>query len=444
MKREQWGSRFGFIMAAAGSAVGLGNIWKFPYLAGTEGGGAFLAVYLLIMATIGVGLIMAEIAIGRAAKLNPVGAFRALGGKLWMPTGILGVVTSFLILSFYSVVGGWTIAYLVKSVVGSIHVNEPELLAGQFTELVSGIGEPILYHGAFMVLTIGIVLLGVAKGIERAVKVLMPLLFVLLMVLVVRSVTLPGAWEGIEFFLVPDWSQVDGPMIRTALGQAFFSLSLGMGAMITYGSYLDRGADIPNAAYWVVFLAAMVAVLGGLLVLPAVFAFGMDPAAGPGLTFITLPAVFGEMIGGYFFQILFFAMLLIAALTSSISLLAIPVAYFAEEFRVSRKWSAIIVGFLIFLLGIPCSLAMGIWGDVKFFGMNIFDLMAYGVDAYTLPLGGILTALFAGWIVLEKVGQELTNEGTLQFGLMTSFTWIMRIVAPMAVLWVMVSGLLAG
>lgn len=435
---------YGFIMAAAGSAVGLGNIWKFPYLAGTEGGGAFLAVYLIIMATIGVGLIMAEIAIGRAAKLNPVGAFRALGGKLWMPTGILGVITSFLILPFYSVVGGWTIAYLAKSVVGSIHVNEPELLAGQFTELVSAVGEPILYHGIFMILTIGIVLMGVAEGIERSVKVLMPLLFVLLMVLVVRSVTLPGAWEGIEFFLKPDWSQVDGSMIRTALGQAFFSLSLGMGAMITYGSYLDHRVDIPNAAYWVVFLASMVAVLGGLLVLPAVFAFGMDPAAGPGLTFITLPAVFGEMIGGYFFQILFFAMLLIAALTSSISLLAIPVAYFVEDFGVSRKWSAIIVGFLIFLMGIPCSLAMGVWGDVKFFGMNFFDLMAYGVDTYTLPLGGILTALFAGWVVLEKVGKELTNQGALQFKLMTSFTWIMRIVAPAAVLWVMISGLVAG
>ncbi len=442
MKREQWASRFGFIMAAAGSAVGLGNIWKFPYLAGTQGGGAFLAVYLIIMATIGVALIMAEIGLGRAAKRNPVGAFSILGGKKWMVTGIIGVTTSFMILAFYSVVGGWTVAYIVKSIFGTLHVNEPDLLPGQFNDLVTSVGEPIFYHGVFMAMTAGIVLAGVADGIERSVKVLMPLLFALLLILVVRSVTLDGAWEGITFFLMPDWSQVNGPMISAALGQAFFSLSLGMGAMITYGSYLDKGANIPNASYWVVFLAAMVAVLGGLLVLPAVFAFGMDPAAGPGLTFITLPAVFGEMFGGYIFQIIFFVMLLIAALTSSISLLAIPVAYFAEEFGIRRSVSTTLVGLVIFAMGVPCSLAMGVWGDIKFFDMNIFDVTAYAVDNYTLPIGGILTSLFAGWVILERLGSELTNEGKLRFSAMPAFTWLMRIVAPAAVLWVMVSNLL--
>lgn len=441
MKREQWGSRFGFIMAAAGSAVGLGNIWKFPYLAGTQGGGAFLVVYLVIMASIGAALIMAEIAIGRSAKKNPVGAFRVLGGGFWSATGVLGVITGFMILSFYSVVGGWTVAYLVKSVFGTIKSAQPELLEAQFDGLVSAVWEPIFYHGVFMVLTMGIVIAGVAEGIERSVKVLMPLLFILLMVLVVRSVTLPGAWAGIEFFLVPDWSYLNGDMVRAALGQAFFSLSLGMGAMITYGSYLDKGADIPNASCWVVFLAALVGVLGGLLVLPAVFAFGMDPGAGPGLTFITLPAVFGEMIGGYFFQIVFFAMLLIAALTSSISLLAIPVAYFAEEYGIERKWSSIVVGVLIFLIGVPCSLALGVWGEYKLFGMNFFDLMVYAVDNYTLPIGGILTSLFAGWVVLEKLGKELSNDGSLTFKWMGAFTWIMRIVAPLAVTWVMLSAL---
>ena len=442
MKREQWGSRFGFIMAAAGSAVGLGNIWKFPYLAGTQGGGAFLVVYLVIMASIGAALIMAEIAIGRSAKKNPVGAFRALGGKLWPGVGVLGVITAFMILSFYSVVGGWTLAYLVKSVAGSLHSTQPDVLEAQFGGLVSAVWEPIFYHGVFMVMTICIVVAGVAEGIERSVKVLMPLLFVLLMVLVVRSVTLPGAWTGIEFFLVPDWSYLTGDMVRAALGQAFFSLSLGLGAMITYGSYLDKDSNIPSASCWVVFLASLVGVLGGLLVLPAVFAFGMDPGAGPGLTFITLPAVFGAMIGGSVFQIFFFAMLLIAALTSSISLLAIPVAYFAEEYGLERKWSSLVVGLIIFMIGVPCSLAQGIWSDYKLFGMNFFDLMVYTVDNYTLPIGGIFIGLFAGWVALAKVRLELCNHGRLTIRWMGVFTWLVRIFAPLAVAWVMLSGLL--
>ncbi|MTI19386.1 sodium-dependent transporter [Rhodobacteraceae bacterium RKSG542] len=441
MQREQWGSRFGFIMAAAGSAVGLGNIWKFPYLAGTEGGGAFLIVYVGFLVTIGVSLMMAEIAIGRAAHLNPIGAFRKLGGNRWMPVGALGVITAFILLSFYSVVGGWTVAYIVKSISGSLVGGTAEELGQQFGALVSSVGEPIFYHGVFMALTIGIVLAGVAQGIERSVKIMMPALFILLLILVVRSVTLDGAWEGVVFFLTPDWSQVDGGMLSAALGQAFFSLSLGMGALITYGSYLNADANIRSASCWVVGLDTMVAVLAGLMVLPAVFAFNLDPGAGPGLTFITLPAVFGEMWAGAAFQVFFFVMLLIAALTSSISLLAIPVAFFSEQFGIERKKSAVIIGAIIFVMGVPSSLSMGLWADFKILGLPFFDLMSELVDRVLMPVGGMLTALFAGWVAFPKMAEELTNRGTLPFPMLNVWKWMARVFCPLAVGWVMYVGL---
>ncbi|WP_310619378.1 sodium-dependent transporter [Flexibacterium corallicola] len=441
MQREQWGSRFGFIMAAAGSAIGLGNIWKFPYLAGTEGGGAFLVLYIVIMATFGVALMMTELAIGRASKLNPVGAFRKMGGKKWMPVGILGVITALMILSFYSVVGGWTIAYILKSIMGSTSSLSGPLLEEQFNNLVGSPIEPLLYHGIFMVLTVGIVLAGVTQGIEKSVKILMPLLFVILILLVFRSITLPGAREGITFFLMPKWEQINQGMVIAAFGQAFFSLSLGMGAMITYGSYLDNKTDIRSAAYWVVFLDCVVAFLAGLLVLPAVFAFGFNPGAGPGLIFITLPAVFSNMWGGYIFQIIFFAMLLIAALTSSISILSIPVAYFSETFGVTRKWSATIIGLLIFLVGCVCSLSLGIWGNVALFDKSFFDLMVYAVDTYMLPIGGIFTALFAGWVAYNTMAKQLTNDGENPYKFLEAWKWMIRIISPLAILWVLYKSL---
>ncbi|MTI16187.1 sodium-dependent transporter [Rhodobacteraceae bacterium RKSG542] len=441
MQREQWGSRFGFIMAAAGSAVGLGNIWKFPYLAGTEGGGAFVALYLIIMATMGVALIMTEIALGRRAKANPVGTFLKLGGKRWTGVGILAVFTGTIILSYYSVVGGWTIAYLVKSIFGTLSAA-PEELGTQFGGLVGGVAEPIIYTAAFLGLTTAIVVAGVTDGIERSVKFLMPLLFILLMILVIRSVTLPGAMEGVKFFLQPNWADVDVGMVGAALGMAFFSLSLGMGAMITYGSYLNPEANIPNASWWVVTLACLVALLGGLLVLPAVFAFGMDPGAGPGLTFITLPAVFGEMFAGWFFQILFFAMLLIAALTSSISLLAIPVAFFAEQYGVSRRVTAAGAFIVIFLLAIPCSLSLGAMPELKVMGFTFFDFLSETVDRLLMPLGGALTAVFAGWFLFGKLSEELTNNGTIPCAYLGAVKVLLRYAAPLGIGYIMYNSLI--
>ncbi|KZL21225.1 Sodium:neurotransmitter symporter family protein [Pseudovibrio axinellae] len=437
MQREHWGSRIGFILAAAGSAVGLGNIWKFPYLVGAEGGGAFLVVYVAFLIAIGVCVMIAEIALGRQAQSNPFGAFKRAAGGGWSIFGLLAVLTAFLILSFYSVVGGWTVAYIVKTVSGGFSGYTGAEFEKQFGALVSSAIEPIVYHGAFMAIGVLIVIRGISGGIEKASKIMMPLLFILLALLVVRSLTLPGAMAGVKYFLVPDWSHLDADMVSAALGQAFFTLSLGMGALITYGSYLGKKESIPNAAMWVVGLDLLVAVLAGFLILPAVFAFNMDPAAGPGLTFITLPAIFAELPFGMFIQLCFFVLLFVAAITSAISLLQVVVAFVCEEFNVGRKSATIWVGLVTFLFGVPSSLALGIWGEFTLFGMNFFELLGFITDNYFLPLGGVATCLVAGWVSYDKFVNEITNEGERPFTYLTAWKWMCRVVAPIAIIYVM-------
>ncbi|MEH6628459.1 MAG: sodium-dependent transporter [Motiliproteus sp.] len=439
--REQWGSRLGFVLAAAGSAVGLGNIWKFPYMAGQNGGGAFLVLYLALVFTIGISVMLAEFAIGRAAQRDPVGAFAVLKGKLWPLVGIIGVIAGFIILSFYSVVAGWTIAYIIKMATGSL-VGDAEALGAAFGGFIADPIQPLLYHALFMGLTVAVVLGGVHGGIERACKFLMPMLFVLLLVLIARVVTLPGAEQGLEFFLAPDFSKVNADMLNAALSQAFFSLSIGMGAMITYGSYLNKKENIFKSALWVSSLDSIVAVLAGLLILPAVFAFGFDPAAGPGLTFITLPAVFAQMPGGTFFGILFFVLLTVAALTSAVSLLQPIIAYFVDEKDWNPKTTAVAAGVIIFALGIPSSLSMGIWSDVHIIGEKGFlDSMDYIASNILLPVGGILTSIFVGWSVADKMKDEVTNSGEKPFPFVGAWLFICRFVAPVAVAWILVTGL---
>lgn len=292
--REQWGSRLGFIMAAAGSAVGLGNIWRFPYVTGMNGGGAFVLIYLLIVFTIGASVMLAEMAIGRGAGLNAVGSFKKLRGGAWPLVGWMGVIAGFIILSFYGVVAGWTIAYMIKSFTGLMEIAAQGKAGDAFGAFVSNPTQVILYQAIFMLGTIWIVFRGIGEGIEKYCKVMMPALFLLLLVLIVRAVTLDGAMKGLEFYLKPDFSKVTGKTILDALGQGFFSLSLGMGCMITYGSYLSKDEALPSAAFTVTFLDTMVAFLAGFAIFPAVFAFNMKPAAGPGLTFITLPSVFSS------------------------------------------------------------------------------------------------------------------------------------------------------
>lgn len=437
--REHWASRIGFILAAAGSAVGLGNVWRFPYVAGENGGGAFLIVYLGFVFTLGISIVIAELVIGRAAQRNPVGACRLLGGRPWAGLGYLGLLSGFLILSFYCVIAGWTLSYAWILATGGI-AGDP----GQaFAAFVSAPAQTVPAAATFMALSVAVVLGGVKGGIERANMVLMPLLFAILVALVVRAVTLPGARAGLEFYLAPDFSSFSIETLTQALGQAFFSLSIGLGAMITYGSYLGRAQNIPRAAGWVVGLDTLAAVLAGFAILPAVFAAGLNPEAGPGLAFVTLPTVFATMPLGTVFGTLFFVLLAIAALTSSISLLEPLVAYFIDEHGARRVWVTIGVGFAAFLLSVPSSLSLGPWADYTLFGKGVLDFLDALTAGIMLPAGGFLIAVFVGWVLGPRALAEWGNGATGQRRLAWIWLWILRLPAPAAIAWILISWAMA-
>jgi len=431
--REHWGSRFGFIMATAGSAIGLGNIWRFPYMAGENGGSAFILIYLAVVVTFGISLVMAEMVLGRVTQRNPVGAFRALGGRGWALAGGLGVLTGFVILSFYVVVAGWTLAYMVFMAGNQLPTADPAVLGGHFSGFVGRTFSPLFAATIFMGLTAWIVAGGVGKGIERASKVLMPLLFVLLLVLVARSVTLPGADPGLAFLLTPDFSRVTIDTIISATAQAFFSLSIGMGVMITYGSYLPRNVNIPRSTLIIVLLDVGVAVLAALMVLPAVFAVGLDPSAGPGLTFITLPAVFASMPFGNLFGTLFFALLAIAALTSAVSILEPMIAWAVDEHGIGRGAATLAASLVCLLLAIPASLSFGPLSDATLASKTFFDWMDFLANNVMLPLGGLLVASFVGWRWAKPACTHLTNDGTLRLPWLTAWIWLLRVGAPVAI-----------
>jgi NSS family neurotransmitter:Na+ symporter len=395
--REQWGSRIGFILAASGSAIGLGNIWRFPTAVGQNGGGAFVFMYLVLIFLIGIPVMMVELTLGRKTQRNVIGAFKELRpGTPWWIVGVMGVAAGFIILSFYSVIAGWSVAYIFKFLQARFLNLAPSAIEQEFVNLVTHPTIPLFWHGLFMAMTIGVVIAGVAKGIERWSKILMPMLLVLLVILAARSMTLEGGREGVFWLLRPDFARLDFITILGALGQVFFSLSLGMGAMLTYGSYLNRRENIPGSAVYIALADVAIAVLAGLIIIPAVFAFGLDPEIGPPLIFVTLPAVFQSMPLGNFFGALFFILLSIAALTSAISLLEVVVAYFIDELKWSRRLAAPMTGLAIFLIGIPSSLSNGILSDFTVFGMPLLDLK----DAFTanilLPLGGLLMVIFVG------------------------------------------------
>jgi neurotransmitter:Na+ symporter, NSS family len=432
--RENWGSRFGFIMAASGSAIGLGNIWRFPYITGQNGGSAFILIYLAIVLFFGLSLVMAEMVIGRTTQRNPVGAFRALGGGRWPLVGYMGVFTGFVILSFYIVVAGWTLAYMFFMGSGAIDSTSAEFLTQNFQSFVGGGLAPIACAGLFMALTALIVVGGVAKGIEASNKILMPALFVILLVLLARSVTLPGAERGLQFILVPDFSKVTAQTFIDAISQAFFSLSIGMGTMLTYGSYLSRKENLPTATLSVVSLDAFAAILAVFMVL--------SPSAGPGLTFITLPAVFSAMPMGGFFGVLFFALLSIAALTSAISILEPMVAYVVDEHGISRRKTVIVAALVCFALSIPASMSFGAWAGFTIGGRNWFDLMDFLANSILLPLGGLLTALFVGWKWAGPAVHQLSNEGALRLPWTPVWLFILRFLAPLGILWIAASALL--
>ncbi len=399
-KRESWGSHVGFILAAAGSAIGLGNIWKFPYIAGQNGGAAFVFIYLICIAVIGLPVLMAEILMGRATHRNPVGAFKALNNSsFWIGVGGLGVVAGFLILSYYSVVAGWAVGYVVEAIKGSFHqYTTPQMAGEHFNQLVGTPSWILGYHLLFSVITMGVVYAGVKQGIELGSKIMMPLLFGILIILVIRGVTLPDSGKGLAFLWVADWSKIDGNSILVALGHAFFTLSLGMGAMMTYGSYMTSKDDIPTASIQIVGLDTLIALLAGIAIFTAVFSAGLDPAVGPGLIFQTLPVVFAKMPGGYLFAILFFVLLVLAALSSAISLLEVIVAYFVDERNWVRHKAVLVMGSVAFLIGVPSALSYNLMKDVKIFGLNYFDTVDYLAANILLPLGGLLISIFVAWI----------------------------------------------
>jgi len=399
-KREQWNSKIGFILAAAGSAIGLGNIWKFPYIAGENGGASFILIYLICIAIIGLPVLIAEILLGRTTHRNPVGAFRALSkSKFWISVGGMGVVSGFLILSFYAVIAGWAIGYISEAIIGNFsQFNTGTLAAEHFENLVADVPWIVGYFTLFMLLTMFFVYLGIQKGIERGSKIMMPILFVLLIILMVRGITLEGSEAGITFLLNPDWSKINAQSVLVALGHAFFTLSLGMGAMLTYGSYMSKDDNVPVVAFQIIILDTVIALIAGVAIFTSVFAVGLDPSAGPGLIFHTIPATFAKMPGGYFFSILFFILLSIAALTSAISLLEVVVAYFVDELDWNRKKAVFILGFVTFLIGLPSALSFNILANYKVFGMNFFDLVDFFASNILLPTGGLLIAIFVGYV----------------------------------------------
>ena len=438
--REQWGSQIGFILAAAGSAIGLGNIWRFPYLAGEGGGGAFVLIYLLCIALVGMPYLFGELSLGRNSQRNPVGAIKSItgGGSAWVLVGGFCVLAGFVILSYYSVVAGWAVGYAVKDIIA------PSM---GFQEFAASPWLVISLLGVFLLFTVLVVLGGIEEGIERWAKILLPVLLVLILLIIFRAVTLKGAMEGLAFYLVPDFSKITFEQVIAALGQAFFTLSLGMGAMITYGSYLPKEEDIVASGGYVVIFNTLIALMAGFMIFPAIFAMGADPETGPALVFVVLPEVFAQMPLGGLVSFLFFLLLSIAALTSGISLLEVVVSYFVDETQWSRQKSVWIVGTVVFLMAIPSALSQGaseafsdmsyLFGESGLFGQNNFlGILDYLIGSAGLAVGAFFLSIFIGWVWGADVAADELVEGSsiMNQGLVNAWIFMMRYIIPVVVL----------
>ncbi len=453
-ERGHWGSRLGFILAATGSAVGLGNIWRFPYITGENGGGLFVVVYLACVALVGLPIMMAEIFIGRTAQLSPVGAVHSMSAPRspWLGLGWLSVVAAFIILSFYSVVAGWSMHYVGLSLVGAFKDKTPDEIGATFGALYANGGLNVLWHVLFMVLTIGIVVSGVKKGIERWSRILMPALFGLLLVLLIYAMTTDGFTKGFEYIFGFHAEKFDlTSSTLDALGQSFFSLSLGMGALVTYGSYLRKDEDLVSVSIIVCSLDTAVALLAALILFPILFTAGLDPDQSVGLAFISLPIAFSQMPGGTFLAPLFFLLLAFAALTSAISLLEVATAYFVDERRWSRAKATLFTGGGILILGIPSALAggPGIFGD-KFKagtesiwdgGKNWFDVLEYFSNNWMLPLGGLGIAMFVSWRVGNAAREQGFKTGSKLGAMYWGWVQLLRYVVPIGVLLVLLNAI---
>ena len=439
--RGSFGSQLGVILASAGSAIGLGNIWRFPTEVGRGGGAAFILIYLCFILLLAMPVMLCEFIIGRSGRSNAIGAFRRLApGKPWIVAGIMGVLGGFLVLSFYSVVAGWTLHYTIASATGQLQGKEGTDFGAIFTAFVSDPWQPIIYLAAFLLLTHLVVERGIERGIEHYSKLMMPLLLVITIFLAGFSLTMPGAAEGIRFLLQPNLNEVTPGVVLGAMGQAFFSLSVGIGCLVTYSSYFSEETRLVKSAVNVCLIDTMVAVISGFIIFPTVFSVGINPDAGPGLVFITLPNVFlltfSEMpFIGYLFSLLFYTLLLLAALTSSISMHEICTAFISEHFSQSRRKAATIVTIISLVLGSACSLSFGPWQNVIVLGHNFFDLFDFTVTKFLMPLGGLMMTLFVGWYLDRKlVEQQLTNGGSVSVRFLCLLMVLIRWVAPAGIL----------
>ena len=437
MSQVQWSSRIGHVLAAAGSAIGLGAIWKFPYVTATNGGGAFLLVFLLFSFTLGVAVLVGETLLGSRSQRGVLGAFHKLVGPNWRWMGYMGILCGFFIYSFYSVVGGWTVGYAALAVGGEHNLSEASTLTALFTGYVSDPLWPALTHLVFAGLTWWFVQGGLQQGVERALRWMMPALFVMMLLLVVTGLSMPGAMAGVRQFLMPDFSHLTGQGVLDALGLAFFSLSIGLGVHTTYGAYLPSSDGALRSGVWVVTLASCISVLAGLMIFPVLASTGIDPAAGPGLTFMTMPAVFNHLPFGQGLAVIFFLLLLVAALSSSISMLEHLVRFTTEEWGWSRRNACRVLTLLIMACGIPVSLSFGPWAEYTLFGKTLFDLLDYLTSNLMMPLFGLVLTLLLGW----KLGDSIV-PADLSPLMRGALLWCWRLVAPLLIAGILVRGLL--
>ncbi|WP_372868828.1 sodium-dependent transporter [Planomicrobium okeanokoites] len=439
-KREQWASKLGFILAAAGSAIGLGAIWKFPYETGANGGSVFILLFIISTIFIGLPILLAEFVIGRRGQADAVtGLKKQAPGKPWFLIGWSGFIFAFLILSFYSVVGGWILSYLARAILFQLSDYSDSGFGELFTNIIANPLEVLIAQAAFMFLTIFIVQGGIKSGIERASKIMMPALLIFFVILMIRSLTLDGAMEGVKFMFVPDWSFFNFDTALTALGQAFFSLSVGVAGMITYASYLPKTENLGRSAVSVVSLNIIISIMAGLIIFPAVFALDYLPNEGPGLVFIILPAIFNEMFMGQFLIILFFILLLFATLTSSISMLEITVSIAVKDKYNRRGRLSWLLGLAIFIVGIPSALSYGVFSDAIFFGYTFFDFIDILTSRIGLPMGALFISLFAGYVLTKQDAHAEMHE---QQRLVDVWRVLLRYVAPVAIIFVFVQGII--
>lgn len=438
--RANFGSKLGVILASAGSAVGLGNIWRFPFETGNHGGAAFILIYLGCVLFFGIPIMVAEFSIGRHSRANTAGAYQKLApGTHWRWVGRMGVLAGFLILGYYSVVAGWTLEYIVQAGMNAFAGQSANDFIASFNGFIAHPWRPALWMAVFMLMTHFIIVKGVEKGIEKSAKIMMPMLFLLLIVLAVCSVSLPGARAGIEFLLKPDFSKVDGNVLLGAMGQAFFSLSLGMGCLCTYASYFRNDTNLPKTALNVGWIDTMVAILAGFIIFPAAFSVGIQPDAGPSLLFITLPNVFQQAFGNLpwlavILSIMFYVLLALAALTSTISLHEVVTAYLHEEFNLTRGRAAKLVTAGCTFLGVLCSLSLGIGKELTIFGLTLFDLFDFLTAKIMLPLGGFFIAIFTGWYLDKRiVWEEVSNNGTLPKVVYRIWLFLLKYIAPIGI-----------